>query len=117
MFTEKIFVFLWLWLLFLAVLTAVNLICWLATLSASSLRCRFVEKFLDSGDSSKMIPRFVDHFLRPDGVLLLQLLAAHCGHVITASLTGSRGMGWEWAVSAGSDQQKRGRVKIDNFSL
>lgn len=69
MFMEKIFIFLWLWILFLAFLSAVNLSAWLATLSIPFCRQAFVEKFLDFdtqhiNKSTADIHDFVENFLR-----------------------------------------------------
>uniref|UniRef100_A0A0M3KCS8 Innexin n=1 Tax=Anisakis simplex TaxID=6269 RepID=A0A0M3KCS8_ANISI len=71
MFTEKIFVFLWLWLLLLSFGTAINLVVWFLSLAFSSWRHSFVTKFLEC--ESDQTHRFVHHFLRPDGVLLLHV--------------------------------------------
>lgn len=69
MFIEKIFIFLWLWLLFLAFLSAVNLSAWLATLSIPFCRQAFIEKFLDfeTKDKNKNLTEiqdFSENFLR-----------------------------------------------------
>ncbi|CAK5085464.1 unnamed protein product [Meloidogyne enterolobii] len=78
MFLEKIFVFLWLWLLFLAFLSIVNLSAWLATVAVPICRQAFVEKFLDLSQyepkTSAEVHLFVEKFLRPDGVFLLKMV-------------------------------------------
>jgi len=77
-FLEKIFVFLWLWLLFLAFLSIVNLSAWLATVAVPICRQAFVEKFLDLSQyepkTSAEVHLFVEKFLRPDGVFLLKMV-------------------------------------------
>ncbi|CAJ0931182.1 unnamed protein product, partial [Mesorhabditis belari] len=87
MFTEKIFVFLWVWLAVLAFLTAVNLLFWLFALSTSSLRQSFVAKHLDM--ESDQLGRFTDRFLRPDGVFLLHMIANHAGNLFCSKVTQS----------------------------
>ncbi|CAJ0574536.1 unnamed protein product, partial [Mesorhabditis spiculigera] len=85
MFTEKIFVFLWVWLSALAFLTAINLFFWLCALSTSSLRQSFVSKHLDM--ESEQLARFTDRFLRPDGVFLLHMIANHAGNLFCSKVT------------------------------
>ena len=77
-FLEKIFVFLWLWLLFLAFLSIINLSAWLATVAVPICRQAFVAKYLDLGQDEPKTPAeihmFVEKFLRPDGVFLLKMV-------------------------------------------
>uniref|UniRef100_A0A0M3IMM4 Innexin n=1 Tax=Ascaris lumbricoides TaxID=6252 RepID=A0A0M3IMM4_ASCLU len=87
MFTEKIFVFLWLWLLLLSFGTAINLVVWTLSLAFAAWRHSFVTKFLEC--ESDQTHRFVHHFLRPDGVFLLHMIAAHAGNIMCARLTES----------------------------
>ncbi|MFH4974212.1 hypothetical protein AB6A40_000921 [Gnathostoma spinigerum] len=87
MFTEKIFIFLWLWLLMLSVCTGINLTLWFLSLLLSTWRHAFVSKFLEC--QSDQTYRFVHHFLRPDGVLLLHMIASHAGNAMCARLTES----------------------------
>ncbi|KAI1715496.1 innexin domain-containing protein [Ditylenchus destructor] len=91
MFLEKIFIFLWLWILFLAFLSAVNLAAWLATVAVPFCRQAFVEKYLDFGEgehkSSMEISLFVEKFLRPDGVLLLKMVSIHAGNIMCTKMT------------------------------
>lgn len=71
MLTEKIFLFLWLWLLLLSFGTAINMVIWTLSLSLAEWRHAFVTKFLEC--ESNQTHRFVHHFLRPDGVLILHV--------------------------------------------
>jgi len=98
MFVEKIFIFLWIWILFLAFLTAVNLSAWLATLAVPVCRQAFIEKYMEFGDttttnqniepkSSAEMHMFVEKFLRPDGVFLLKMVSIHAGNIVCAKLT------------------------------
>jgi hypothetical protein len=98
MFLEKIFIFLWLWILFLAFLSAVNLSAWLATLAVPVCRQAFIEKYMEFGDSASSIPgtepkssadlhMFVEKFLRPDGVFLLKMVSIHAGNIVCAKMT------------------------------
>ncbi|CAG9535229.1 unnamed protein product, partial [Cercopithifilaria johnstoni] len=87
MLTEKIFLFLWLWLLLLSFGTAINMVVWTLSLSLAKWRHAFVTKFLEC--ESNQTHRFVHHFLRPDGVLILHMIASHGGNIVCARLTES----------------------------
>uniref|UniRef100_A0A1I8AUK9 Innexin n=1 Tax=Steinernema glaseri TaxID=37863 RepID=A0A1I8AUK9_9BILA len=80
MFTEKIFIFLWLWMLLLAISTGVNLLAWSISLSLSSYKQAFIEKSL--GVESEDLPKFVDKYLRTDGIFALQMLSSHAGSLM-----------------------------------
>ena len=47
MFTEKIFIFLWLWFVLLFAFTSLNALFWMVTLIPRDARASFVGKFLD----------------------------------------------------------------------
>nr|CDJ90691.1 Innexin domain containing protein [Haemonchus contortus] len=85
MLTEKIFIFLWIWLSVLGLITVMNLLFWLCALSSAHCRQNFVAKHLDM--ESDQIGRFTDRFLRPDGVFLLQMIASHAGNLTCAKVT------------------------------
>uniref|UniRef100_A0A5S6QY30 Innexin n=1 Tax=Trichuris muris TaxID=70415 RepID=A0A5S6QY30_TRIMR len=93
MFTEKIFLFLWLWFLILALLTFINLLYWMLTILLPSLRVAFIKRALDLSDAPpdskkdwKHLSNFVDHYLRPDGVFLLRMVSTHTGNVLCNEL-------------------------------
>ncbi|GMR48020.1 hypothetical protein PMAYCL1PPCAC_18215 [Pristionchus mayeri] len=88
MFTEKIFVCLWLWLSFLSLLSALNLLFRIAELLSPPARMSFVRQQLSL--DSDQLPRFVSRFLRPDGVFLIRLLADHAGSILAARSSPSR---------------------------
>lgn len=93
MFTEKIFICLWLWLLFLCFTDVFGLLFWTVTTIAPTLRIKFVLKYLDLSDSppdplkdAAHIRKFVLNFLRPDGVLMLRMIANHGGTILCSEL-------------------------------
>lgn len=93
MFTEKIFIFLWLWFLMLTVVTAGNLLFYALTLLVPNLRMNFVHKYLslaseplDFGKDKKHLKRFVMNFLRPDGVFILKMISTQTGTILCTEL-------------------------------
>ncbi|KRY70821.1 Innexin unc-7, partial [Trichinella pseudospiralis] len=89
MFTEKIFLFLWLWFLFLTLLTFVNMTYWLLTILLPSLRLRFIQRCLEFSDAppdpqkdGKHLDKFVNNYLRPDGIFILRMIFNHSGNIM-----------------------------------
>ncbi|KRY49541.1 Innexin unc-7 [Trichinella britovi] len=89
MFTEKIFLFLWLWFLFLTLLTFVNMAYWLLTILLPSLRLRFIQRCLEFSDAppdpqkdGKHLDKFVNNYLRPDGIFILRMIFNHSGNIM-----------------------------------
>ncbi|CAH8527060.1 unnamed protein product [Dicrocoelium dendriticum] len=100
LFLEKVYVFLWLWLTFVAVLTVYSLFKWLFRLSIPESRYEFICKFLfpwKSSDTFEQQPfdqldkhylrMFVDEYLDRNGVFLLWLVSVNVGSPIAGELT------------------------------
>jgi len=96
MFNEKIFLFLWFWLVFLAIVTAANLLWWLFSCWPTANR-RLVHKYLRISHydiqggtlpaDRRIFEKFVRNALRPDGILLLRFISGHAGDMLTTELT------------------------------
>ncbi|CAD5231119.1 unnamed protein product [Bursaphelenchus okinawaensis] len=92
MINEKLYFFLYWWLLFVAVVTAINFVYYLFMLLVPSCRVRFVRSNINQNDLANMglgrrdIERFVVDFLHCDGVLVLHFIRRHIGGRITYDL-------------------------------
>ncbi|XP_071103249.1 innexin-11-like [Haliotis cracherodii] len=90
---EKMFVFLWFWVLFLAVLTSINLLVWLAYLFLPFFRNSrisvHVAAFTGCHPKDPAISRFISSFLGLDGVLMLTLISRNSSEVVAAGLAHS----------------------------
>lgn len=89
MFAEKIYLFVWWWFLFVAIITVMNFLYWIVISFSSSSREAFVKNLLILGDrsfenppKSNNIRNFVKT-LRPDGVFVLRLMCKNAGDLIT----------------------------------
>lgn len=107
MFTEKIFIFLWIWFLILTIVTSVNFLFYAITLLIPALRVNFIMKYLDLSDAppdrekdKKHIRKFVIRFLRPDGVFILRMVAANSGTVLSTELVYSLWLRYREAVKS-----------------
>ncbi|XP_067686745.1 innexin unc-9-like [Haliotis asinina] len=79
MLSEKIFAILWFWLLFLACMNAVSTLIWSYNLIYRRNRVRYVEKYLSRfvnvEDEKELCRKFIDDYIRDDGVLVLRAVA------------------------------------------
>lgn len=87
------FRFLWWWFLIVAILTCLNFLYWLVAVVAPGLQRSFIQRYLrvtddlsDSPADQRQLQRFVHRNLRPDGVLLIRLIAANGGELIATEL-------------------------------
>lgn len=80
LFNEKIFLFLWIWMVFVAVVTAIGLLTWILRAAFSVDRHRYIKKHLQLMDKlerdtdKKMAVKFVEEYLRQDGVFVMRLV-------------------------------------------
>jgi hypothetical protein len=93
MFNEKLYLFLWWWFLFVAVLNCLNFLYWLFISLIPSVRVNFVRKYLaakgkldPTSPHGTKLRQFVNKVLRPDGVLVLRLISDNAGDVVTSKL-------------------------------
>nr|CAD2173141.1 unnamed protein product [Meloidogyne enterolobii]CAD2185803.1 unnamed protein product [Meloidogyne enterolobii] len=91
MFNEKVFLFIWWWLLLIGIATLFSLVYWLTTPKQS---VPFIRQYLrvyhlvkqDDQNVTVAVDKFVHHYLRSDGVFLLRLIASNAGDLITTDL-------------------------------
>jgi len=105
LFNEKIFIFIWFWLVVVATLTAYSFFVWIGNFSGGS-RSSFVRRYMRSADnvlSTKCFDDFVFKYLRQDGVFLLRIVKKNSNDLVVGEL-----------VMALWDQYKRSRVFRDN---
>ncbi|XP_046328319.1 innexin unc-9-like [Haliotis rufescens] len=79
MLSEKIFAILWFWLLLLVCVNAVSTLMWCYNLIFRRNRVRYVEKYLslfvNVADEKELCRKFIDDYIRDDGVLVLRAVA------------------------------------------
>ncbi|VEL09196.1 unnamed protein product [Protopolystoma xenopodis] len=91
MFLEKIYVFLWFWHFLVGIITLISFVTWFLRMGFSQRRVQFVRKYLKimsvMRETDKAATRrFVEHYLRPDGVFLLHLIAINVGDLMAGDL-------------------------------
>ncbi|PAA62711.1 hypothetical protein BOX15_Mlig011942g3 [Macrostomum lignano] len=92
MFNEKIYIFLWFWMILVSVVSISSFMFWIYKSVFRTNRSHFVRKFLklrnilEPGDKKKSF-QFVDEYLRPDGVFILRLIAQNSGELVASEVT------------------------------
>jgi hypothetical protein len=80
LFNEKIYLFVWFWMVFVAAVTCASLLTWLLRVIFRQDRHRYVKKHLHLMDKirrdsdKKQAVKFVEDYLRQDGVFVLRLV-------------------------------------------
>ncbi len=97
LYNEKIFMFLWFWLVLVAFLTAYNFVVWLVNFTNAS-RTSFVRRYLHMNErfrslteteanvDTKGFDRFVRDYLKQDGVFLLRIIKKNTNDLVTGEL-------------------------------
>ncbi|VDM21899.1 unnamed protein product [Hydatigera taeniaeformis] len=101
MLNEKIYIFLWFWILFLLITSLLSLFLWIIRITSPFRRYRYIARFLrvcKIGEEAKrptgprsrktQLENFVDDYLRQDGVFLVRMLAINAGEVLAADVVG-----------------------------
>jgi innexin len=85
LFNEKIFVFLWFWLVFVSILTAVDFFCWLFRAVYWPGQVHYIRRRLRAFDAVQRQPtvlaRFAENYLRRDGMFVVRLIGLNIGDV------------------------------------
>ncbi|CAD5111855.1 DgyrCDS1119 [Dimorphilus gyrociliatus] len=91
LFNEKLFLFLWAWFVFIAIITVINFIYWSILLLYWPTQSEYVFKQLYPVGSSTStqkshVRRFSDSYLRRDGLLVVRLISKNTGSVVAAEV-------------------------------
>lgn len=91
MLNEKIYTFLWFWILIIAVVTLVSIPLWIFRLFGKNGRARYIRKFLKMVGSYEehkrsLVHRFINDFLGYDGMFLVRMIAHNAGDIMASHL-------------------------------
>ncbi|CAH1803120.1 unnamed protein product [Owenia fusiformis] len=110
LFNEKIYIFLWFWLLFIAAASAISTFHWIVTLCAGN-KIMYVKKHLklmmryDKATEKKVVPKFTNTYLKQDGIFVLRLLGKNANEVIVSEIVAGL---WDYYK-----QHRRGHIDQD----
>lgn len=80
LYNEKIYMFLWFWMVFVAICTAFSLVTWIVRAAAVRDRVIYIKNHLkmmeklENPADEKKAEEFTKNYLRPDGIFLLRLI-------------------------------------------
>ncbi|XP_071103534.1 innexin unc-9-like isoform X4 [Haliotis cracherodii] len=92
LFNEKIYIFMWFWLVFVSILTCYSFVSWLWHMVFPTSRMQYVKKFLKimdrlgTGPDKKLANRFTIEYLRHDGVFTLRLIGKNSSDIVVAEI-------------------------------
>jgi len=92
LFNEKIFMFVWFWLVAVSVLSTANFLIWAYIMIFRQHRIRYMKKFLRVNDcykseiDKKMAVKFCEQYLRQDGIFVLRLVGKNANDVLVSEL-------------------------------
>lgn len=93
LYIEKMYVFLWYWMIALAVATFLSLATWLIRFFSRGDRMRFLENHLklmgrlhNDTYSKNQLKKFLDEYLRQDGAFILRLIAHNTNNITTTEI-------------------------------
>ncbi|KRX94184.1 Innexin unc-9 [Trichinella pseudospiralis] len=97
MVNEKIFLLVWCWTVALTCINSLHFVYWLYRNLVRRSRREYIKKLINASHASSMqesepklpgdVEKFADHFLRADGILVIEKVAYHAGQVIASRLT------------------------------
>ncbi|KAI0232467.1 Innexin unc-9, partial [Lamellibrachia satsuma] len=94
LFNEKIYIFLWFWMVFVAAATCLSFLRWIWVLAFRYSRVRYIRKHLlimnklnrDDDRDAKLSYKFAELYLRQDGVFVLKLVAKNSTDLVVADI-------------------------------
>lgn len=92
LFNEKIYIFLWFWLVFVSIFSCYSFTNWMWHMLFPTTRIQYVRKFLKlmdrigTGPDKKNAGRFVLEYLRHDGVFTLRLIGKNSSDIVVAEI-------------------------------
>ncbi|XP_052080200.1 innexin unc-9-like [Mytilus californianus] len=81
LFNEKIFIFIWFWLVFIAILAVFNLFMWIKLLMLNFNKTQNCKKYLKINNAlhtsldKQLCDQFAENYMREDGVFVLRMIA------------------------------------------
>ncbi|VDD80146.1 unnamed protein product [Mesocestoides corti] len=99
MLNEKIYIFLWFWILFLLSMGILSFVLWIFRTASPFHRHRYIARYLrvckledemrrrsEPTGGTTSVKNFVDDYLRQDGVFLIRMVAINVGHVMATDV-------------------------------
>ncbi|XP_050418681.1 innexin unc-9 isoform X1 [Patella vulgata] len=92
LFNEKIFIFIWFWLVIVATLSCINMLAWFYRIVLKRNRAAYIKKYLKinnelhTASDKKTCVKFADQYLRDDGVFVLRVISKNSTDLVVTDL-------------------------------
>lgn len=138
MLNEKVYIFLWWWILVAVIITSIYLFLWIFRMCSKSREIDYIVKYLHFNDdvskiSVEDVDEFAWQFLRRDGIFLIRMVRLNAGDMVAAgvvnalwsryvnrmnsfdrdkftNLRSNIGVGWKAELEKGGDATVRNRM-------
>lgn len=110
LFNEKIFIFIWFWLVFIACIASFNLVYWTYLIMFTKNKVDYAKKYLKINDElhtnfdKKLAAKFAESYLRDDGIFLLRIIARNSTDMVVTDLVKHL-----WAIFKDKQNTKKNR--------
>ncbi|XP_036354405.1 innexin unc-9 isoform X1 [Octopus sinensis] len=115
LFNEKIFIFLWFWLVFISIVTCGNLLLWIYRTIFRQSHVNYIAKYLKSSEDiftsedKKLVHRFTTDYLRDDGFFVLRLVSKNSTDLVLVDLVKEL-----WHLYKNKSGRKAGSPDLNN---
>ena len=100
LYTEKVYIFLWFWMILVVMITGINFLTWLARAVFKSDRLTFIKNHLRYGEQlnddedKDLVEPFTTEYLKQDGVFLLRLIGHNSNGITVSEITVALWKAW-----------------------
>ena len=101
LYNEKMYIFLWFWMVFVAIVSSISFLVWLLRFILHCDRLKFIRNHLTQKDmlatdrDRSMSEQFLDDYLRQDGAFILRLIAHNTNNITTTEIICSLWENWK----------------------
>ena len=90
MLNEKMYIFLWFWIVGVAIFASGNILSWIIHVSIQSSRIHFIKSLLKHANvqvEKSILQDFVLNYLKYDGIFILKMISINAGSIMTIKMT------------------------------
>lgn len=107
MLNEKLYIFLWWWILAVAIITAIYLLLWTIRICTKSREVDYIIKYIRFADDvpqfdERDVDDFALRFLRHDGMFLIRMVRLNAGDVVAAGVVNALWSRYQQRLEAGN---------------
>lgn len=128
LYNEKIYMFLWFWMIAIALASVVSFVVWLCRAVLFQDRLKFINNHLTLGcrlpasgkaaEDRRLVHKFVVDYLRQDGAFLFRLIAHNTNNITTTEVVCALWDSWnERASKIGGSSDALNAVSVDSDNL